>query len=77
MESKQRVMVGTDATRQRLVGDGLVKHAADTDAIDVSPVNTEADDTASENIHHQHHPMAAQDDRLKFHKGDQQVDGEN
>ena len=37
--------------RKRLAGDNLVKHAADTGAIDVSLGNSEADDTAREDVH--------------------------
>lgn len=64
MKSEQRVMIGTEALGKWLTTAGLVEHAADTDAVDMRRFNTESDDTAREDIHHDHYPEALQQDRL-------------
>jgi hypothetical protein len=37
----------------------MIEHPACRDAIDVVGFDAEADDAARENVHNQHHPMAA------------------
>ena len=57
-------MIGTEALGKWLTAAGLVEHAADTDAVDMRRFDTESDDTTREDIHHDHHPEALQQDRL-------------
>jgi hypothetical protein len=64
MESEQRIVVRTHVLRERLSRSGLVEHAADRHAIDVSRRNTEADDPAREEIHDDHDPVALENNRL-------------
>lgn len=59
VESEQRVVVGTGAAWRTLAHTGAIEHPAYRDAVDAGGVNAEADDTAAEDIHDQHHPMAA------------------
>ena len=59
VESEQRIVVGRGVPRQALAGARAIEHPAYGDAIDAGGCDAEADDPASENIHDQHHPMAA------------------
>jgi hypothetical protein len=45
--------------RKALVRSGAIEHPTYRDAIDAGGFDAEADDAAGENIHDQHHPMAA------------------
>jgi hypothetical protein len=58
MKPEQRVMIGTEALGKWLSASGLVEHAADADAVDMRTFDTESDDTACEDVHHNHHPEA-------------------
>jgi hypothetical protein len=62
VKAKQRVVIGADALRGRVVGDGAVEHAADRNPVDASGLNAKADEAARENVHHHHDPVTAQDD---------------
>jgi len=64
MESKKWVVIGTGALGQTLARDCAIEQPAGGDAIDVGGFDTEADDAAAENVHDQHDPMAAQEDRF-------------
>jgi len=57
MKLEQRVMVGADLPRDTLSGDGVVEHPAQRYPIYRTCLNAEADDSASELIHHDHHPV--------------------
>src|SRR5262245_48234250 len=57
-------MVGAQVLRFGLAGSSLIEHAANRDAVNVRRGDAKADDAASEDIHDQHHPMAAQQDRF-------------
>jgi hypothetical protein len=65
VKSKQRVVVGTGVLGQALARAGAIEHPAYRDAVDAGGFDAEADDAAGENIHDQHHPMAAQEDRFE------------
>ena len=64
MESEQRIVVGTEMLRERLSRSGLVKHATDRHAIDVSRLDANADDPAREQIHDDHDPVALENNRF-------------
>ena len=64
MKPEQRVMIGTEALGKWLTAPGLVEHAADADAVDMRRFDAESDNTTREDIHHDHHPEALQQDRL-------------
>jgi len=62
VEAKQRIVVGTEVFRFGLFGSSVVEHPADRDAINVGIGDAEADNAASEDVHDEQHPMAAQQD---------------
>jgi hypothetical protein len=64
MESEQRIVVRTQMLRERLSRSGLVEHATDRHAIDVSRRNANADDPAREQIHDDHDPVALENNRF-------------
>ena len=64
MESKQWVVVRTHVLRERLARSGVIEHATDRHAVDVSRRNTEADDPAREEIHDDHDPVALENNRF-------------
>src|ERR1019366_7351406 len=64
VESEQRIMVGTQVFRQRLVGDRVIEHSTHGYPVNVSGCCTEADDAACKQIHHHQYPVAAQEDRF-------------
>ena len=53
-----------------MAADGAIEHPARGDTIDVGGFDTEADDAAAENVHDQHYPMAAQEDRFAAEEND-------
>jgi hypothetical protein len=64
MESEQRIVVRTQMLRERLSRSGLVEHATDRHAIDVSRLDANADDPAREQIHDDHDPIALKHNRF-------------
>ncbi len=62
MKLEQRVMVGTQVRRDALSGYGVIKHSAQRYPIYRTRLNAEADDTPSEQIHHDEKPMRPQYD---------------
>ena len=62
VKAKQRIVVGTQVLRLGLAGSSVVEHPADRDAINICRGDAKADDAASEDVHDQQHPMAAQQD---------------
>ena len=64
MKLEQRVMVEAEVARDSLSGDGVVEHSAQRYPIYRTCLNAEADDPASEQIHHDHHPVGLQRDRF-------------
>jgi hypothetical protein len=62
VKAKQRIVVGTQVFRFGLAGSGVVEHPANRDAVNVCRGDAKADDAASEDVHDQHHPMAAHED---------------
>ena len=63
-------MIGAEALGQRLTSPRLIEHAADADAVNMGPFNTESDDATRENVHDNHHPKALQRDGLTSEKID-------
>jgi hypothetical protein len=70
MESEQRIVVRTQMLRERLTRSGLVEHATDRHAIDVSWLDANADDPTREQIHDDHDPVALEHNRF----ASQQID---
>ena len=62
VESEQGVVVGADVLRKALAGTDTNEHPAYRDAIDADGFDAEANNAPSEDIHDEHHPMAAQKD---------------
>ena len=62
MKLEQRIIIGAQVGRDALSGDGMVKHSAQRYPIDRTYLNAEADDPASELIHHDEDPMRPQHD---------------
>src|SRR6202521_4998285 len=50
--------------RQRLTCSGAIEHPAHGHTIDISRRDTEANDAAREDVHHDHDPVALQQDRF-------------
>lgn len=48
----------------------MVEHSADTDAIDITCFDGKPDDSASEYVHHYHHPITIQQYRFAAEKID-------
>ena len=59
VEAEQQVVVGADVAWRTLAHTGVIEHPAYRDTVDADGFDAEADDTAGEDIHDQHHPMAA------------------
>ncbi|MEP7246100.1 MAG: hypothetical protein ABI885_20800 [Gammaproteobacteria bacterium] len=72
MKAEQRVIIGTEARGKRLSAPGLVQHAADANAVDMCGFDTESDDAAREDVHHNHYPETLQQDRLAAEQIDAQ-----
>jgi hypothetical protein len=64
MASEQRIVVRTQMLRERLTRSGLVEHATDRHAIDVSRLDANADDPTREQIHDDHDPVALEHNRF-------------
>src|SRR3569833_2020458 len=58
MKAGQRVVIGTEILGKRLSASRLVKHAANTDTVDMRRFNTESDNSTREDVHDAHHPEA-------------------
>ena len=61
VESKQRIVVGTQVLRRRLAGNGVIEHPTYGYAVNVSGFDTEADDATCEHVHHDHDPVTPQE----------------
>jgi len=64
VKAKQRIVVSAEVFRWWLTRGCVIEHSANRDSINVCGLDTEADDAAAKDIHDQHHPMAAQQDRF-------------
>ena len=62
VKAEEWIMVSTDVLRRGLTRNGAVKHPTNGDAVDVRTFHSKANDAAGEYIHHDHDPMAAQQD---------------
>lgn len=60
MEFEQRVVIGAEITRQRLSGNGRVKHPAYRHAVENAGMHAAADDAPCVLVHDEQHPVAAQ-----------------
>ena len=60
----QRVVISADAFRKGLPGNRVVEHPAHSYAVDVGPLDAEADDAAGEDVQDDQHPMTTQQYRL-------------
>jgi hypothetical protein len=74
VESKRRIVVGTNVLGQNLDHAGAIEHPAYRDPIDATGFDAEADDAAAEDIHDKHHPMAVQEDRFAAEEGQNSTD---
>ena len=57
-------MIGAEMLRCALTLDSGVEHAAHVDASDGAAMDTDADKTPRELVHHHEHPVATEHDRL-------------
>jgi len=57
-------VIGADPRRWRVIGDGMIEHAAHSRTVDVFASDAESDDTAGTHVDHHKDPMATQQDRL-------------
>ena len=65
MKLEERVVIAAEVPRQcGRARDDLIKHSADCSTIDHACLHGEADDAPGEPIHHHHHPVRLQDQRL-------------
>ncbi len=64
VESEQRVVIGADVFGQGLARDGVIEHPTYGDAVDVSTLDTEAEDTTGEHVHDDQHPVTVQENRF-------------
>src|SRR5688572_26289057 len=65
MELEQRIMIAAEVARpSQCCDDCLVEHAADGGTIEHGCAYTEANNSAGELIHHDHHPVGSQDQCL-------------
>jgi hypothetical protein len=62
VKAKERIVISTEVFRFGLPGGGAIEHAAHQHAINACAGDAEPDDATSEDVHDQHHPMAAQED---------------
>ena len=61
MEAKQRVVIGAQVFWSRLTRSGAIEHPTDRDACNICRFDAEANESACEDVHDQHDPMAAQE----------------
>jgi hypothetical protein len=66
LEMKERIMVQTQPYWQALTGDRLVKHPAESHAVDGHCLHSEADDSAGKLVHHDQNPMGFELDGLNL-----------
>ena len=62
VKAKERIVIGTEVFRLGSPGGGAIEHAAHRHAINACGGDAKPDDATSEDVHDQHHPMAAQKD---------------
>ena len=66
VKSVERIVIGSEALRHRTPSNGVVKHAAQRNAVDDSSMDTKAHDPPSILIHHHQNPMGSQEVRRPF-----------
>ena len=64
VEAKQRVVIGAQVFWSRLARGGAIEHPTDRDACNICRFDAEANESACEDVHDQHDPMAAQENRF-------------
>ena len=57
-------MIGADVFRWWLAGNGMIEHPAYRDAINWSGFDAKADESSRKDVHNQHYPVTAQEDRF-------------
>src|SRR5580693_1673953 len=62
VKAKERIVIGTEVFRLGSPGGAAIEHAAHRHAINACGGDAKPDDATNENVHDQHHPMAAQKD---------------
>jgi hypothetical protein len=75
VEGKQQIVIGTQTFGGMLTGDCVVEHSARGYAIDVSSFDAQADDASREHVHHDHNPVAPQEDGFAAKQIDAPKDG--
>jgi hypothetical protein len=58
MKAKQRIVVRGKMPGHRLARDRAIEHPADPDTVEIGRRDAEADDPTGVYIHHQHDPIA-------------------
>lgn len=63
MKLEQRIVIAAQVLWQRqFAADGVIEHAADSRTIDHAGLHGEADDSACELIHNDHHPVGLENE---------------
>ena len=64
MIPEQRVVVGAEITRKRLLRNYSIEHPAQRQAVHIANVDSKSDDSPCELVHDDHYPMRPQHDRF-------------
>ena len=64
IKQEQWIVVAAEVSRSPLVDDGLIEHPAQRRAVDMTDLDTKADDPTAELVHHHHDPMSFQQNRF-------------
>src|SRR5271157_1757544 len=63
-KTKQRIVIRGEMSRHALSRDGAVEHPADAGSVEIGGGDAKANDPASEHVHHNHDPIAFEQNRL-------------
>ena len=64
-EREQRVMIETEPDGKTPTADGLVEHAAQSQAVDIACLHAKANDPPAELVHDDQYPVSFQENRLR------------
>jgi len=64
MECEQWILVGGQMGWRSMTGHGTSEHPANRNSLNVSRRSAESNDTLRAHVHHHHHPVALESDRL-------------
>jgi hypothetical protein len=70
LKAKQRIVIGGKVFRQGLLGDHAIEHPADDGTIEIRRGDPKADNTPGEYVHHDHDPVAFDQNRFATKKVD-------